>query len=186
MEDQRDHLKPDEVFYYADEFNISWQPTLKAMWSPVGQQVMIPTPGSPKKSYGIGAVNYHTGETVILVCRRKRRREIAELLEALLRKHPRERVYVAWDNATTHFDDEVEAVVRGAAGQLVLMYLPTYSPWLNPIEMLWRHFRREVTHCELFVSVKALVKASLDFFKRYNEVPEQVLSIIGAKPALSL
>ena len=35
--------------------------------------------------------------------------------------------------------------VRAAAGRLVLLYLPTYSPWLNPIEMLWRHFRREVT-----------------------------------------
>ncbi len=91
---------------------------------------------------------------------------------------------MSWDNATTHFDDEVEAVVRGAAGRLVLLYLPTYSPWLNPIEMLWRHFRREVTHCELFVSVKALVKASLDFFQRYNETPEKVLSIIGANPQL--
>jgi transposase len=36
----------------------------------------------------------------------------------------------------------VDAVVRGTAGRLVLLYLPTYSPWLNPIEMLWRHFRR--------------------------------------------
>ena len=33
---------PGEVFYYADEFNISWLPTLRAMWSPKGQQVMIP------------------------------------------------------------------------------------------------------------------------------------------------
>ncbi len=118
-------MRADEVFYYADEFNISWQPTLRAMWSPVGQQVMIPTPGSPKKRYGLGAVNYHTGETMVLVRRRKRRGEIAELLEALLSKHPRETIYVAWDNATTHFDDEVEAVVRGAAGRLVLLYLPT-------------------------------------------------------------
>jgi len=23
---------------------------------------------------------------------------------------------------------------------------------LNPIEMLWRHFRREVTQCELFTT----------------------------------
>lgn len=57
---------------------------------------------------------------------------------------------------------------------------------LNPIEMLWRHFRREVTHGELFESVKALVQASLGFFKRYNQVPERVLSIIGAQPAVSL
>ena len=61
----------------------------------------------------------------------------------------------------------------------------TYSPWLNPIEMLWRHFRREVTPCELFDRVKALVEASLAFFRRYTERPEQVPSIIGAKPQLS-
>ena len=58
------------------------------MWSPKGQQVMISTPGQPKKHYGIGAVNDHTGETVVIIRRRKRRREIAELVTALLDKHP--------------------------------------------------------------------------------------------------
>ncbi len=178
-------MKEGELFYYADELGISWHSTLKAMWTPKGRQIMIPTPGQPKKRYGIEAANYHSGETVMLVRRRKRRKEIAELLEALLEKHPHETVYLAWDNAFTHRDDEVDAVVIGAAGRLMLLYLPTYSPWLNPIEMLWRHFRREVTHCELFESVKALVKASLDFFRRYNGTPEKVLSIIGAKPQLS-
>lgn len=141
---------------------------------------MIPTPKQPEKRYGLGAVNYHTGETVVIFRRRKRRREVAELLEALLRKHPDETIYLAWDNSNTHEDDEVEAVVRAAAGRLVLLYLPTYAPWLNPIEMLWRHFRRLVTHCELFVSVKALLKASQNFFDTLNKTPNDVLSIIGA------
>jgi transposase len=153
------------------------------MWSPKGQQVMINTPKQSKKHYGIGATNYHTGETVVLIRKRKRRREIAELLEALIDKHPTGTIYVAWDNANTHQDDEVEAVVRAAAGRLVLLYLPTYSPWLNPIEMLWRHFRREVTHCELFETVKALLAATQDFFDRHNKHPEVVLSIMGAKAA---
>jgi transposase len=51
---------------------------------------------------------------------------------------------VAQDSAATQGDGGIEAVVR-AAGRLVLLYWPTYSSWLNPIEMLWRHFRREVT-----------------------------------------
>jgi hypothetical protein len=38
----------------------------------------------------------------------------------------------------------------------VLLHLPTYSPWPKPFEMLWRHFRHEVIHCERFPSVKAL------------------------------
>jgi putative transposase len=149
------------------------------MWSPIGQQVMISTPRQPYKRYGLGAVNYHAGETVVIFRRRKRRREVAELLQALLDKHPDETLYVAWDNSNTHEDDEVEAVLRAACGRLILLYLPTYSPWLNPIENLWRHFRREVTHCELFESVKALLAASQDFFDRHNQKPHLVLSIIG-------
>jgi len=141
---------------------------------------MIPTPGQPKVHYGLGAVNYHTGETVVLIRKRKRRLEVAELWQSLVDKHPTGTSDVAWDNASTHQDDEVEAVVRAAAGRLVLLYLPTYSPWLNPIEMLWRHFRREVTHCELFETVKVLIEASFDFFHRYNQSPDKVLSIIGA------
>jgi putative transposase len=153
------------------------------MWSPKGQQVMIPTPGQPSRYYGIGAVNYHTGETVVLFERRERREEIATLLEALVAKHPTGTIYVAWDNADTHADQEIEAVVRAAAGRLVLLYLPTYSPWLNPIEMLWRHFRREVTHCELFESMKALLAAAHECFARFNQCPQQLLSVIGSNAA---
>lgn len=144
---------------------------------------MIPTPGQPTKHYGIGAVNYVTGETEVIFRRRKRRREIAELLQHLLDKHPMGTIYLAWDNAGTHEDDEIEAVVRGAAGRLVLLYLPTYSPWLNPIERLWRQFRREVTHCELFETVKALLAASRDFFDRCNQNPDKVLSIVHSHPS---
>jgi transposase len=183
MEDARDQLTPGAVFYYADEFNISWLPTVRAVWSPRGQHVMSPTPGQPDKRYGLGAVNDHAGATVVLFRRRKRRQEVAELWQALVDKHPTGTIYGAWDHADTPAADEIEAVVRAAAGRLVLRYLPTDSPWLNPIEMLWRHFRREVTHGELFASLDARLKAAHAFFDRYNQYTERVLSIIGAHAA---
>jgi hypothetical protein len=102
---------------------------------------------------------------------------------SLVGRHPTGTIYVAWDNADTHFDDEVEAVVCTAAGRLVLLYLPTDSPWLNPLEGLWRQFRREVTHGERFVSLDALVKAAHACCDRYNECPHRVLSIIGSHAA---
>ena len=176
-------MNPGDVFYYLDEFNVSWLPTLRAIWGPKGQQVMIRTPRQPYKRYGLGVVNYHTGETVVLFRRRKRRKEVAELLQTLVDKHRTGMIFVALDNASTHEDDEVEAVLHAAAGRLALLYLPTYSPWLNPIEMLWRQFRREVTHCELFESLKALLVAAQAFFDRYNQKPDEVLSIIGSHAA---
>ncbi len=176
----RDNLKSGEVFYYADEFNVSWLPSLRPMLSPKGQQIMIPTPGQPNKYYGIGGVNYHTGETHVIFKKRKRRKEMAEFLNLLLEKHPNETIYLVWDNVYTHKDHEIEEIIRAEAGRLVILYLPTYSPWLNPVEMLWRYFRREVTHCELFESVKKLLEASKDFFERYNKMPRKILSVIGS------
>jgi transposase len=144
---------------------------------------MMPPPGQPSKRYGLGAVNDQTGEPVGLGRRRKRRREVAERLQALRDRHPTGPISVAWDHADTHVADEVEAIVRAAAGRWVRLYWPTDSPWLNPIERWWRHVRREVTHGELFDSLDALIKAAHAFFDRYNQGPHRVLSIIGAHAA---
>jgi hypothetical protein len=149
------------------------------MGRPRGQQLMLPPPGQPYKRSGLGAVNDDTGETVGLFRRRKRRREVAERFQALVDKHPTGTISLAWDNADPHVDDDVEAVVRAAAGRLVRLYVPTSSPWLHPLEMRWRQFRREVTPGELFVSLEALIKAAHDFCDRYNHDPHRGLSIIG-------
>jgi transposase len=162
VEEARSQVKEGDVFYYADEFNVSLLPTLRALWSPKGQQVMIQTPGQPTTYYGIGAVNYYTGETVVQFQRHKRRQESAQLLEALVEKHPTGTIHVAWDNANTHEDEEIDAVVQAAQG---------------------RPFRREVTHCELFESMQALLAASQDFFDRYNRCPEKILPVIGSHAA---
>ena len=130
-------------------------------------------------------MNSHTGEAVVQSRRRKRRKEVAHLPGAPLAKHPTGTVYVAWDNAGTHEDDAVEDVGRAAAGRLVLLSRPTSSPRLNPIEMHQRHFRREVTRCELFERVKALLMAA-DFFARDNREPHKTLSIIGSNAAKAL
>lgn len=54
-----------------------------------------PTHRQPRKHYGIGAVDSHPGQTVVRIRRRKRRRETAELLDALLATHPTGTIYVA-------------------------------------------------------------------------------------------
>lgn len=48
--------------------------------------------------------------------------------------------------------------------------------------MLWRHYRREVTHCELFENIDALLAATHAFFNRMNRYPERTRSVIGAIP----
>jgi hypothetical protein len=51
-------------------------------------QLAAQMPG-PDAAPMLGAVNYHTGETVVLCRRHKRQLEVAELLQALVNRHPR-------------------------------------------------------------------------------------------------
>jgi putative transposase len=46
--------------------------------------------------------------------------------------------------------------------------------------MLWRHFRREVTHCELFETKQALLSAAQQCIDRFNQCPQDILSVIGS------
>jgi hypothetical protein len=49
MEATRDPLNPGAGVDSADDFNGSWPPTLRALGSLRGPQVMSPTPGPPYK-----------------------------------------------------------------------------------------------------------------------------------------
>ena len=151
------------------------------MWIIRGQQVQIPTHGQDERAYGIGGVNYHTGETVMITRDHKCKVDIAVFLRALLERHPTGTIYLAWDNATTHFGGDVDAVLKEANGRLILLYLPTYSPWLNPIEMLWRNMRYNVTHCELFMTIDDLETAFLNYFMTTPK--DAVRRVIGSKAA---
>jgi hypothetical protein len=49
--------------------------------------------------------------------------------------------------------------------------------------VLWRHFRRGVTHCELFEGIDAVLEATREFLDRCNRAPQRTRAIIGAHPA---
>lgn len=56
-----------------------------------------------------------------------------------------ERIYLVWDNWPNHYHPKVLEALA-AQPRLSVLPLPTYSPWLNPIEKVWRRTRQRVTH----------------------------------------
>ena len=56
-----------------------------------------------------------------------------------------QKIYVVVDHWPVHFHpDALDALAQDP--RLELLALPTYAPWLNPIEKLWRLVRQRVTH----------------------------------------
>jgi transposase len=69
--------------------------------------------------------------------------------EAVLRAYPAaHRIDVIQDNWPVHFHPEVQAALRPTPIRLVR--LPTYAPWTNPVEKVWRKLYAEVLHLHRF------------------------------------
>ena len=167
--------------YFADEFDIELLPTISGRWMPVGQQYKVSTPGRNERRYGFGAVNYVTGRLIWLLSEHKDNVAFRKLLDLIKRHHQGDDkpVVIVVDNYSAHKAKRVKEWLRRHRRQLRLYFLPTYSPHLNPIERLWRHFRRTVTDNYFFETMVALLEATKAFFLELAQNPKQVLSIVS-------
>ena len=73
-------------------------------------------------------------------------RRLIESLREVPRWYPdAERIYIVWDNWQNH---RLPGVIRALEKlpRVQPLWLPTYSPWLNPIEKLWRWLCQTTIH----------------------------------------
>jgi len=90
-----------------------------------------------------------------------------------------EKVFIALDNWPVHKHPRVlEALARQP--KVVILWLPTYAPWLNPIEKLWRWLKQRVTHahpwCDDFIEYRHHIQAELT---RLADEPAALLKYVG-------
>ncbi|MGN6697213.1 MAG: transposase, partial [Thermomicrobiales bacterium] len=82
--------------------------------------------------------------------------------------YPGPPLYLIWDNWPVHRHPEVLA--RAAEVGIEHLWLPTYAPWRNPIEKLWRWLTEDVLRhhrlADHFAELQRRVAAWLAQFTR--------------------
>jgi transposase len=92
----------------------------------------------------IGALNAVTGRVDCLDAYIVGRAKVIQFDGQLDAAYPdAERLLVVQDNWSIHTHEDVLAAL-GRWPRIEPVWLPTYSPWLNPIEKLWRWLRQDV------------------------------------------
>lgn len=138
--------------FYLDESGCSNVPNVQRAWSPKGH-VHAAEAGVPRQRVNvIGALDYATGEVWYDLHEQTVRRENGVRCIDRIAQQAQDKplTLVVLDNASMHHDIDPEQVDDWQINhRLVLMYLPPYSPELNPIEIVWKqakyHWRRFVT-----------------------------------------
>ena len=156
-------------------------PTLRGRWMRRGHPTQVFTPGHHAKEYVFGAVNYVTGALVGLTRANQNNVGFRHLLKQVLAWHENEtcQVVMVVDNLRIHPAKAVPAWLQSHRLQIRLYFLPTYAPRLNPIERVWRHFRRNVTDNYFFRSMSHLRAAVESFLSEPAESPDVLLSIVA-------
>jgi hypothetical protein len=79
-----------------------------------------------------------------------------------------EQLFLIHDNWPVHCHPDLVEGLRGS--KLTLVGLPTYAPWLNPVEKVWRKLYQEVLHLHPWTNaweqLQATVQAWLDQWTR--------------------
>lgn len=174
------------LLYFEDEIDLNLLPGILRCWTLRGSQRKVMTPGLNVKRYGFGAVNSVSGQTVHRIEEHKNSAGFCAFIEQFMQSvtqspdYHGQQIVMVVDNFRIHHSKKTLAFLEQYADQLILFALPTYSPWLNAIELLWKHLRRKVTHNHLFQNIVQLVKAVCSFLEALNRTPDLTLSIIGA------
>ena len=71
------------------------------------------------------------------------------------------------DNAGFHKTDVVKSLLEKHDKQIVVEYLPPYSPELNPIETCWKVTKNAVTKSQHFRNLDSMQEKLEEFWKRH-------------------
>ena len=173
--------------YGQDEADLALLPTLTRTWMKKGEQLRLRAPGTNVKCSVSSAVDLGDGGLLFRTDARRCAAQFCATLEACaVRSTARGRLAVLLvDNAQSHRVGKTGIVRRALdalQGRVVLVFLPAYSPDLQPAECVWRQWRPNVTHNHRRASLEALQQDSDQWLARLAAQPAAVLQLLGPFP----
>lgn len=88
-------------------------------------------------------------------------------------------------HARTHHAKHIQPFLEENQERLYLMFLPPYSPTLNPMERLWKWMKESVIANRFHKNKNELQKSIDSFLEEIKDCTEQALQRIGCLPKKS-
>jgi transposase len=120
------------------------------------------------------ALNTATGEVLGKTAIRHTSEEFVAFLSEIVSHQPRGReIHIIADNLSAHKTQRVRDFLQ-AHPRVQIHYTPTYSSWLNQVEIWFSKIERDVISRGIFTSVKDLRKKLMTYIRQHNKAPKPV------------
>lgn len=165
------------VLLFQDEATFYRQPTQAWLWGNVGR--MQPRLRySPKSNTRVRVIGYLDAVCGAVHSQQLSRVTVPYLIRSLRQLSQRypvaEKIYLVWDNWPVHQHPRVLQALKDQP-RVEVIWLPTYAPWLNPIEKVWRWLKQRVTHAHPWCD---------DFHEFQQQIDTALHSVANGSPQL--
>jgi len=125
-----------------------------------------------------GAVNIATGQFVYQMSDIFNAMTFLDFLKYLVsfQTHSK-KIYLILDNSRYHHANLLKPWLNHHKHEIILEFLPPYSPQLNPIERVWKETRRKATHNRYFPDIPSLVEAVQTQFSVWSTPNESLANL---------
>ena len=162
MNEELDHL------LFEDESMIRAYQSLRYSWFLRGKQRKIPTYGKHEGAKLFAALDYESGHVI------HREEEVYDaeaflrFLKQILAVYPTGKLVMVLDNGRIHKAAAIQSFLSEHP-RLQFVFLPKYSPEMNPVERLWKWLKSDVIHNVFFDKTYKIRLAVRRFMNRVNQ-----------------
>ncbi len=116
----------------------------------------------------IAALAVHQGEVTAETITKNNHENFLKFLKKLYRKYPKKHLHIIADNLNVHKHYKVKEWVDSKK-RLTLHFTPTYSSWLNQIEIWFNILSKDVLKGGVWHSKKQLIEQLMAYIETYNK-----------------
>lgn len=166
-----------ETIYFADASHPTHNTAINYGWIKKGKDFEVKTNSGRKRVNINGAINIENMDVVANEYETINQYSICDFLTELRGKHrDGGRITLVLDNAGYNHAHSVRFLAKEL--NINLMYLPTYSPNLNPIERLWKFLRKTALPNEYVENFADWRDAIMGFFREIKKYRPELETLI--------
>lgn len=170
-------LKSEGKIYFADSTHPMHNPVISYGWIRKGEDFEVLTNCGRHRLNINGAVDIENLDVITRTCDWVNSDSICDLLRAIKKKNPNgEVVTLIMDNAAYNRSAKVKILAKELG--INLAYLPPYSPNLNPIERLWKFFKRKVLYNKYYKIKADFENACTNFFRYIRKYRAELATLL--------
>ena len=159
---------------FQDEGRFGRISTPRRCWAPRGIRPKVPSQLVREYTYAFTAASPHDGVMDSLVLPQVNEQAMSLFLGEVSSRHPDEFILMVMDGAGWHKANQLRV-----PGNMHLVFLPPYSPELNPVEHVWESIRENWFGNEVFASMDGVENQLVKALSALESDPTAVRSLTG-------